>query len=265
MGRLAFLVLIGAVPALAGVACGYDGAATSEAEGGPVEGGPSPDGGCGLACGTGDGLSILSPFDPSGTLTFQRVIDWTIAARDPAATLHYTTDGSMPTLGSPMATGLVTLKALPDGARIQWLVGASTKVNTFDVHVQPALSSALHTIVEHVTFDLSKSPYVTVPPGTKVVGHADWQGWNQDSCPLCVDQLAVGIDTAEGCIIGGIPGRYPGQKGTSVQFTVTAPAAPGSYPVKIGVVQTFNCMPGARSTAVGSKLSNTVIGLIEVR
>jgi len=271
------------------LACGFEGQATQggvtalgdaggKIDPSRVDAGVRVDGGCptcdaavdapdGAADGGDDDAdvpSLLSPSNATGSLTFQRTISWTLAARSPTALLHYTTDGTAPSTSSASATGQVTLIALPDAARIQWLVGNNPAVHSFEVHVQPNLSAALHAIIENVTFEGTGSPWKSTSAGAKVTGTAKYQVWSQSGCPACIDQVTVGIASAEACLVSAEVGLHAGESGT-VSFAITAPNAPGTYPVRMGITQQLNCTPGAPNSAIGTGLSSTVIGAIVVK
>ncbi len=126
-------------------------------------------------------LTAISPFHPSGELTFQRPIDWTISALDPSTVICYTLDGSTPTAKSSSATRKVTLDDLKNGTKIRWTAGDSNVVHAVDVGVKDSLKNDTHWLIERVRFDASGGPIVKVGKGARVKGRAAaafWNGYN---------------------------------------------------------------------------------------
>ena len=129
--------------------------------------------------------------------------------------------------------------------------------------MQPNLSTALHAIIENVAFQGTGSPWKTTSAGAKVTGTATYQVWSQSSCAACIDQVTVGIASAEACLVNAVVGTHEGRTAAAA-FEITAPNAPGTYAVRMGITQQFNCTPGASDSAIGTGLSSTVIGAIIV-
>jgi hypothetical protein len=206
-------------------------------------------------------LTALSPYHPSGSLTFQRPIDWTISALDPMTVIRYTLDGTAPSAISSSAIGTVTLNGLQNGTRIRWTGGSSTVVHALDVRVDSALDRNTHFIVENVRFDASGTSIVKVAKGARVTGRASASVWNgYDNCPNCIDQVTVGIVSAAACIISTNPQTYPGRNANDVAFEVIAPTTNAVYRLKVGFTQQYRCTPDA----IGTKLDAIEIGTIVV-
>lgn len=205
-----------------------------------------------------DSPSILSPWSSTGSLAFQRKVDWTIGALDPAAVIRYTTDGTTPGPTSPSAPGVVTLPALADKTTIKWTSGPTQPVQTFAVNVQATLQGSAHVILERATIDPTTTPYATVAANKSITVHVAYQLWSQSSCPGCVDQITFGFTTAAGCLYDDLPGVYPGASGTTT-FTIKSPTASGTYPIKTGFTEQLKC-----SDALGSALGGPVIAVLVV-
>lgn len=206
-------------------------------------------------------LNAISPYHPSGTLTYQRPIDWTIASVDSSAVIRYTTDGSAPGPASPSAVGKVTLPAVPDDTTIRWVVLPGTEVHAFVVKVDPGLSSSTQGFVDRVAFDSSGAPVVRASPGATVTGKVRAFVWNGPvGCPSCIDQVLVGVAVAEDCVTDTNPQTHPGSTRTGVSFSIEAPSTPGVYAVKTGFTQQFRCTPDA----IGKPLGATQIGVLVV-
>jgi hypothetical protein len=205
--------------------------------------------------------TIISPFHPSGALTYQRPIVWTIGAFDAATVIHYTIDGTIPTTQSGLfSTGKVTLDALPEGTRIRWIAGGSSLVHEFTVHVDGNLAAETHHFVDNVRFTASGGPIVRAKPGATVAGKAGAAVWNgQNSCPTCIDQITIGITNASACLVHVQPDTFPGAEGTDWTFSIKAPTTPGVYKLKTGFEQQFKC-----ADALGRGLRETEIGTIIV-
>lgn len=283
VGRAAALIAIASVlVGLAGLAgCGLDLAAsgTPFSDGGsdsPASGSDaraSADGPTDIDLGRLDGgkgdadaasgpepLSVLSPYHPSGTLTYQKAIDWTIATADSAALILYTIDGTTPGAPSPTAVGKVTLAAVPDNTTIRWVVAPSTNVHAFLVRVNPALSSSTATFADRVVFGATGAPIAKVAPGATLNGTARAFAWNGSvGCPNCIDQLLIGVVVAEDCLTDDNPHTYPGATTAAAPFSVKAPSTPGIYRVKTGFTQQLNCRPDAIGKSLGQTEVATII------
>ena len=204
--------------------------------------------------------SIISPYHPSGTLTFQRAIDWTIASADAAAVIRYTSDGTIPSASSPSAVGKVTLAAVPDNTTLRWLTAPGTTVHSFLVRVDSSLSSSTQGFVDRVAFDATGAPVATVSPGATVTGTGRTFLWNSgSSCPNCIDQLLVGVTLSEACFTDRNPQVYPGVTALNVPFSVKAPSAPGVYTLQTGFTQQFKCTPDAIGRTLGQTRIATII------
>jgi|GEM_PF-6577192 len=91
---------------------------------------------------------------------------------------------------------------------------------------------------------------VNVSAGGPVTVNFIYKLWNQADCRDCIDQLLVGLDnggtkTGYGCgydaIPGAFPGTGPGYHNSNPPVTFNAPAASGTYPIGISLLQYYNC------------------------
>ena len=71
--------------------------------------------------------------------------------------------------------------------------------------------------------------------------------------------MTVGITMSEDCIADENPQTYPGTTGTNVSFTFKAPMTPGTYKVKTGFRQEYNCSPDAINKALGTTEIGTIV------
>ncbi len=107
---------------------------------------------------------------------------------------------------------------------------------------------------------------ITVSPNSTIAIVFDFQLWNRDGCPSCRGQVVVGIDdTAFICIYNGIPGVYPGHRGTAT-FSMTVPSAPGTYDLIYCGTTQYTCDKAKEmySTNKGIAQEKQVIGTITV-
>lgn len=203
-----------------------------------------------------ESATILSPYEPSNTLTYARAIDWTIAAFDPAMSIFYTTDGTTPSLSSSSAKGSVTLPAVADATAIRWITGPNDIVRTFNVKVNPSIAEQF--IVHRLAFDQTKTPVVRVKAGTTIAGTASIHIWS-DQCPNCILQIMVGISIPQTCLYNGVPNKYPGVAQDNVAFQIPAPATLGTYELKAAYNAHFSCAQALQTT-----LSSVVLGKVIV-
>lgn len=206
-----------------------------------------------------EGPTILSPYEPSNTLTYERPIDWTLAGFNPSTTIFFTTDGGPPSLKSTPAIGSVSFTALADGSTIRWRTGPNDPARSFKVKVDPALKNGDHYIIQRLAFDLTKGPVVRVSAGASVTGTVSYTVWSGSYCPGCIIQLKLGTTAPQTCIHNGGAGVYPGVSKDNVTFTIQAPSTPGTYELKTGFDLQYNC-----ADALNGGLSTISIGTIIV-
>jgi hypothetical protein len=87
----------------------------------------------------------------------------------------------------------------------------------------------------------------------------DFAVWNDASCPSCIDQLVVGLDsTSTYCAYDGIPAVYPGTNGSN-GGNLTAPSSPGTYDVVVHQDLQFTCIDAINANAgFGSQVIGTI-------
>jgi hypothetical protein len=201
--------------------------------------------------------TIISPYDPSGTLAYAFGIDWTIAS-DPPAMIYAMSNGTNPDMTSPHGMSPYTVSS-PAGV-IKWIVGNDPTVHTFSPRVDTNLQSQTQAFATGFTFDSSKSPIVHASPGSVLMGTASAaQEWMIGSATGDIEQVVIGINSSSACLMSGIPGAYPGSEQSPVQFTLTAPTAAGTYSVHVGHTLQTSCV-----NANGHVLDATVVGVIIV-
>ena len=90
--------------------------------------------------------------------------------------------------------------------------------------------------------DLSgRGNYIEVNPDEEIGVSFDYQLWNPDNCPSCIQQIVVGIGNgARYCAYDGIPGTHPGESGRD-SHTIIAPNSPGTYSLIAANDYQYNC------------------------
>jgi hypothetical protein len=111
----------------------------------------------------------------------------------------------------------------------------------------------------------------TVSGGAPFPVSFDYTIWNDVSCPGCIDQLVVSMDTTKTyCAYDGIPPLYPGYSTTPLPgpFTgsLTAPSVPGVYNVVVHQDLQYDCGygPTGALNPVNPGFGSQVIGTITV-
>jgi hypothetical protein len=100
---------------------------------------------------------------------------------------------------------------------------------------------------------------VTVAPGVTVTVKLDYQVWNGQGCPACIDQLVVGIGpTGQYCAYDGIPNVHPGASGTHTGV-LRAPEARGTYNVTVSHDLQFSCADALRRFNGGTTIGTIIV------
>ena len=87
--------------------------------------------------------------------------------------------------------------------------------------------------------------------------------WNESAAPTAIDQITygyVGGDGGIGCVVDKEPGVYPGTEVANTNLTIAAPAAPGTYVVRLGFQREFGRLPDT----LGEPLTGPMIGIVIV-
>ena len=207
-------------------------------------------------------VTVISPYDPSGSLTYPIPIDWTLAS-EPPLPIHYTTDGTDPVATSPGGMSPVVVHAVPGGTTIRWSVADDSAVHMFNVGADAGLESDTVAFQDGFSFGDSGSPIIVAQPGETLQLHVEnaWE-WNSTTyCPDCIDQLKYGIDGAVGCMLDGNPQVYPGvHQDRQTLVSIDAPNAKGVSYIRVGLEQNFNC-----DDVIGHTLGKTIVGTVIVK
>ncbi len=172
-----------------------------------------------------------------------------------------TSGGSINTgFSAPAAEGTYTLYAnnpFNFGCDLNDYTGATGNnamvIGTLTVACMPEVSLSLN----------GGSDTVIVSPGAVVNVTGSYSISNPSSCPSCIQQLIIGVDTvAASCVYDGIPDICPNVTSGSINTTVTAPADPGTYLIYSNNPFNFNCTLSDYSGPFGNNAA--VVGVIIV-
>lgn len=200
--------------------------------------------------------SFLSPSLGAQGLTWPSEVVYTLDAPRPA-TIYYTLDGTMPEPGMPGTFSgknpVVFDRPFGDGT-ISWFAdyGAAflpeavrsivTRVDTTKARTN------LGSISSRVAFESGGGPITSVEPGTLVRGTLIYQAWRSGtggSCPACQLQYVIFLEKGAVSTVTCVDlvnsyGVYPG-KLQALDFSFTAPAAPGQYTLRAGLTLQGSC------------------------
>ncbi|MBA2542118.1 MAG: chitobiase/beta-hexosaminidase C-terminal domain-containing protein [Deltaproteobacteria bacterium] len=191
----------------------------------------------------------------------------TLAADDPAATIYYTTDGSVPDTtslrGPTPVTGIMVTSMLVVSYFAETTEGSGmTATETFRVATSSQNTAGY--LVTNTKLD-GTSPVVVAAPNQTFDASASVQVWVQSSCPGCSAQLVYGVgSTDQGCLFDGDPGVFPGDN-NSRTFSVTAPATPGVHEVLVAHIEQANCNIAMSMMALATRPTVARIGVLVVR
>ena len=206
-------------------------------------------------------MSIISPYDPSGSLTYATAIDWTCSRAIRLTTIYVTVDGSTPTLAS--SNGLSPVYVSKPWRTTQSSSGSRAPdpaVHSFTVKINSSLESNNQGFVWKFAFTSTGSPIVHAAAGATLGATAgSSQEWAQSSESDAIDQLTYGIEGGTGCVFDQVPGVYPGVSTQNTAVTITAPKTNGTYQVHLGFQQQFHCMPDTIGMGLGSTAVGTII------
>jgi LysM repeat protein len=160
---------------------------------------------------------------------------------------------------TPTLAGTATTGPTPTATGTATLTGTPTITVTPSPTVSPTRDPKLDFgwSVQNVT--LNGTNPATVAPGAVVTVKLDYQIWNAQGCPACIDQLVVGIGAAgQYCAYDGIPNVHPGASGTHTG-TLRAPDAPGTYTVTVGYDLQFGCADALRRFTGGTTIGTIIV------
>lgn len=207
--------------------------------------------------------SYLSPGNGNAMFSVARPMAFTIATELPG-TVYYTVDGSAPVPGADgtmSGDAPLRIRSLADGTTLTWTVSYGreyerTAPRAISFAVSAAASSTFGFIPDNVVFAGAGGPLETVTPSTPLTLTYDYQSWRSDAtgyCPGCILQLVTFLVGADGtallkCVQMN-DGSYPGAT-HALQTQFAAPAAPGTYTVRLAYTLNFGCdgsVPGANA------------------
>lgn len=204
-----------------------------------------------------DLLSVISPSTAKSELTGAREMNWTIATLDPTLSLTYSAIGPTAQMNGT-ATGKLLLPNLPTDTTLTWRVGSGPE-HKFKVLVDTAARSKHGFIVEETQFDTTQKPIVTAAPASAIKGSLKYQHWiNSETCPDCIQQIAIGITTPLVCLDSRIPGGYPGY-GDERPFLIKAPSERGTYKLRVGRYLQLSCDDALKQPNLGDVEIATII------
>jgi len=211
--------------------------------------------------------SYVFPGGIPGNYGRPRATRYTVATLGPAS-IHFTLNGSVPAPGAAGTTTGISPLALPaiDGnTTVRWFAdfpgGFRGAVQTMTHATDPGTTVNLGHISENTRIN-GGGPVALVLAGATVTGTVDYNVWSSSVsgyCPGCILQYVIvveGVGPSAGCANLYTPGDYPGVSG-ALGFGFTAPTKAGSYFVRAGLVQQYDCD--------GTKPGGEPIGLIVVQ
>lgn len=160
---------------------------------------------------------------------------------------------------TPTLAGTATTGPTPTATSTATLTGTPTSTVTPSPTVSPTRDPKLDFgwSVQNVT--LNGTNPATVAPGAVVAVKLEYQIWNAQGCPACIDQLVVGIGAAgQYCAYDGIPNVHPGASGTHTG-TLRAPDAPGAYTITVGYDLQFGCADALRRFTGGTTIGTLIV------
>jgi hypothetical protein len=172
-----------------------------------------------------------------------------------------TSGGSINTgFSAPAAEGTYTLYAnnpFNFGCTLTDYTGATGNnamvIGTLTVACMPEVSLSLD----------GGSDTVIVSPGAVVNVTGTYSISNSSSCPTCIQQLIIGVDTvAATCVYDGIPDICPNATNGTINTTVTAPLDPGTYMIYSNNPYNFGCTLSDYAGPFGNNA--VVVGVIIV-
>lgn len=153
-----------------------------------------------------------------------------------AATIFYTTDGTVPGVSGTTQSGPAPISVLlADGMTVRWYPdfgGGATEPEQSYTH-STTTSQDFGIVVEGLDMN-GGGPVITVAPGAAITGTFDVQIWKSSPtgyCPGCALVFMLTADNAVANCIGGTGSAYPGTTYTARTLSFTAPTTPGIYPI----------------------------------
>ncbi len=133
--------------------------------------------------------------------------------------------------------------------------GSSAQIiGTLTVACLPEISATLNGI----------NDTIVVSPGTVVSLDGNYSISNPTSCPTCIQQLIVGLDTVPvACIYDNIPDVCPNVSSGTFSESITAPMDPGSYPIYVNNAFNFSCTFGDYTGASGNGAQVIAVLIVE--
>ena len=113
--------------------------------------------------------------------------------------------------------------------------------------------------------DLGREGHIArVAPGQQINGRLEYQIWNRDGCPACIDQLVIGIGVdAQDCAYDAIPGVFPGDSAVG-QFNLTAPGEEGFYRIYAKKYLEYTCSDAMARYEASPPGSDNLIAIVIV-
>jgi len=111
---------------------------------------------------------------------------------------------------------------------------------TLGVHNPTNVPITIHAVRLAGQSGIWSNTFAGATPGQSISISVDYTISQMATCPGCIDQILIGIDSAaQGCVYNGTP-SMTGTSGTG-QMTLTAPSTPGVYYVRFRYGQAYSC------------------------
>ena len=199
-------------------------------------------------CGGGGVANVCGPDRswavPAGGAQYPGPVSLELVSDNPAAAIHYTTDGSAPTTASASGTGVVSSVSASSGVPVRFFASSAAGDETVQSETVtiggPATTNHGFTAFDN---DLGGTgdPIAFVAPGASVSVSSSIQLWAPSTSGGNIVQVLLALeDTPISCMVDLIPGVYPGRTTTGTG-TVVAPSTPGTYMVYAEIFQEFRC------------------------
>jgi hypothetical protein len=201
--------------------------------------------------------SFILPGGDVTTATMPRTVTYRIDTAA-AATIYYTLDGTTPGASPTTLSGPVPLTlSLADGVTVRWYPqyggGATGPIESYRHATAATAQNNLGVVGELLNMN-SQGPVISVTAGTAISATINVQYWRSNSsgyCPGCVVFTQLVFNGAVASCVGSTGTVWPGVMSNARAFTMTAPTAPGRYPVYLSQALDFSCQPISGGQIVG--------------
>ncbi|MGH9530380.1 MAG: putative Ig domain-containing protein [Terriglobales bacterium] len=194
---------------------------------------------CGSIGGLSDGFTLNSPAQPG---RFDILFDGSTQGCPQSA---------FPTTPAPIV--IASVDAV--GSSVTWSETTTSSVQLSSSN--PNAFSAAGNVLEIEAGGTSPNP-VTVAFNYSI--------YNDPSCPSCIDQIEIGLNTEaspQACAYSGIPPLSPGVSG-SASITINVPNTPGRYYIGMDRSEDYSCLQSTPYWWSGPPPASRYIGVVDV-